>query len=196
MKKPVKELPSQAELLKLFYYDNGLRWGVDIRTRGRRVNTGDIVVGCKNNHGYRQITVNGKSYRLSRIIYQTVYGSLTPDLVIDHINRDRDDDRIENLRATSQKCNNRNYSKYSTNTTGFTGVFLQINKRVTKSNRVLEYQAYVAHWCDISGKLKRKSFSISKYGIERAFEMACDHRRMMIKSLIEQGHWYGETHGV
>lgn len=107
----VRELPSREELLELFYYDDCLRWRKDKKKGVQNVKASERVVGCIKRHGYSEIMVNGVKYFLSRIVYQTVHGNLTPDLVIDHINRDRLDNRVENLRATSVKHNNRNQKK-------------------------------------------------------------------------------------
>jgi len=81
------ELPSQEELLKLFYYDDCLRWNVDKVQGAFCAKAGDRVVGNINSRGYATIGIGRKRYNLSRIVYQTFYGGLTTDLVIDHINR-------------------------------------------------------------------------------------------------------------
>ena len=67
--------------------------------------------------------VNYVAYPSSRLVWTYLYGDPGP-LMVDHINRLRDDDRIENLRLVT--CNeNRRYSKmYRTNTSGYKGVTL------------------------------------------------------------------------
>lgn len=188
MKKPI-HLPSQQDLLKLFYYDNGLKW-----KEGNK--EGQEVVGTVNNEGYASITVFGVSYKLSRIVYQTVYGNLTTDLVIDHINRDRTDNRIENLRAITEKHNLRNRNMHSNNTSGVTGVGLQTNRHLKKDGTETISHYCTAYWQDSSGKTKSKCFNVSVYGQEEAFRLACEYRQAMIESLKDSGEWYDETHGT
>jgi len=193
MKKP-RELPSQQDLLKLFYYDNGLKWK-EGRKGSKLCNKDGDVVGCVGNEGYAMINVFGVTYMLSRIVYQTVNGNLTTDLVIDHLNRDRKDNRIENLRAITEKNNLRSKTMYSNNSTGVTGVSSQAYKYMKKDGTEVEHQYYTAHWQDPSGKTRLKCFSISKYGKEEAFHLACEYRQAMIESLKNSGEWYDETHG-
>lgn len=67
---------------------------------------GDIV-GTIHRTGYRHIKIDGRKYQSSNVVWLWVHG-VWPDL-IDHINGDRRDDRIFNLRLAteSQNCANR-----------------------------------------------------------------------------------------
>lgn len=68
--------------------------------------------------GYRRVTLMGTAYLCHRIIWKMHYGT-EPD-IIDHINRDRSDNRIENLRSVSVSINN--YNVAARNSTGLKGV--------------------------------------------------------------------------
>lgn len=194
MRKP-NELPSKQELLTLFYYDDCLRWKVNRKIGVLDAKSGDIVVGSTNGGGYCLINVKGKQYNLSRIVYQTVYGDLTSDFIIDHINRDKLDNRIENLRVTTQKYNTRNQSRRNDNTSGVTGVHLAVQRRLKPNGSDYEDRYYVAQWYDTSGKKMSKRFNIRKYGEEKAFELACNYRQKMMQHLKDSGEWYDENHG-
>jgi hypothetical protein len=62
--------------------------------------------------GYRQVKIQGKKYLEHRLIWYLIKG-VWPALEIDHINRKRDDNRIENLREVNHKqnCKNRKYKR-------------------------------------------------------------------------------------
>lgn len=64
----------------------------------------------KNTGGYHAGGIFGKVYSAHRVVWALHYGSWPPDvgLEIDHINRDRQDNRIENLRLVTKALNNHN----------------------------------------------------------------------------------------
>ena len=66
--------------------------------------------GYMDNCGYLRVGIQGSTYLVHRIIYKLHNPDfdLKSTLVVDHINRVRDDNRIENLRAVSKAANNRN----------------------------------------------------------------------------------------
>jgi len=65
--------------------------------------------------GYRAISIEGKQYTAHRLAWLIVYGVI-PEL-IDHVNRDPDDNRIANLREADRQGNAQNHS-FSTNGSG------------------------------------------------------------------------------
>lgn len=72
-------------------------WKIN-RTNG--VKSGDIA-GRKNHDGYIHVSVFGKTYSGHRLAWFLHYGEF-PELDIDHINRDRSDNRICNLRLATR----------------------------------------------------------------------------------------------
>jgi hypothetical protein len=80
----------------------------------------------QNDKGYHTGSIYGKTYRASRVIWALFFGEW-PDQV-DHINGDKTDNRIINLRKVSHAMNQRNQGRYRNNTTGATGVLLRENR--------------------------------------------------------------------
>ena len=104
--KPFKPLPSREYLLDTFTYDNGkLLWKVPPSNTTIRV--GDEA-GWIDSRGWRSVRTNGHILRVHRIIYEMCVGGLTITDEIDHINRVRDDNRIENLRLATRSQQMRN----------------------------------------------------------------------------------------
>ena len=64
------------------------------------------VAGCIQ-HGYRQIRIDSTDYKSHRLIWMWVKGKDPAELTIDHINFNKADNRIENLRLASQQEQNR-----------------------------------------------------------------------------------------
>ena len=63
--------------------------------------------GCKMNKGYIHINLNGKKYLAHRLAWLYTYG-VFPSGFIDHINGDRDDNGIVNLRQVTNRENCQN----------------------------------------------------------------------------------------
>ena len=91
-----------------------------------------------SSNGYAYARVRGE---LRNITAQSVIMGQTPDgMVIDHINRDRLDNRKENLRFTSHKENARNRSLMSNNQSGFPGVHFQKSRQKWRASIAVDYQ--------------------------------------------------------
>lgn len=129
---------TQAELLELLSYDpetGGLTW----RERDRRwfkeerhwrqFNTlfaGKPALNAENGEGYLRGRLNGSCVRAHRVIFVMAYGIL-PD-IIDHIDGDRRNNRLSNLRSVSAKDNCRNRIHNPKNRSGTMGVWLEGGK--------------------------------------------------------------------
>lgn len=85
--------------------------------------------GSINKAGYITIKMQGKQYSAARIGYLLTFGSIPTNLQIDHIDRNRTNNKIENLRLVSASENCRNRSVKGAEPLGYT---------ITKSGK---YQA-------------------------------------------------------
>lgn len=105
-------MPLKSKYNQLFEYRDGhLYWK---QARGR------VTVGTRagtiNSVGYYITTVDGKKCLNHRIIY-TMHHGVVPEY-IDHINRNKLDNRIENLRSCTQSENMYNQTLAKHNTSG------------------------------------------------------------------------------
>jgi hypothetical protein len=72
---------------------------------------------------YWAIGINGKLYYAHALAWVYMHGPIPDDMEIDHIDRNKDNNRIDNLRLASRSQNKGNMSKYANNTSGFKGVY-------------------------------------------------------------------------
>ena len=106
---------SKEELLATFDYKNGeLYW----KSTRKGIKAGDKA-GYVNN-GYVQVKFNGKDYRAHRIIFLMHHGYLPQ--YIDHIDTDRSNNSIENLRAATKAQNGHNFGVSAHNKSGYRNV--------------------------------------------------------------------------
>lgn len=73
------------------------------------MSTGDLAGGRATNGDWR-IKINGRTFKRSRLVWLYVHGIDSYPLLLDHINRDRSDDSVENLRIATYAENQRNRS--------------------------------------------------------------------------------------
>ena len=106
-----RSTPSKQFLNELYEYDpSNKTFPLKFRnTKGRRVKgmrPGRVLTQTYRN-GYNQTQIpigSGKYYTMSRIVWKFHFGT-EPTGVIDHINEDSTDNRIENLQDITQQQN-------------------------------------------------------------------------------------------
>lgn len=75
-------------------------------------------------NGYLLIQFEGIKYSAHRMAWAFVHGIIMPDTELDHINNNRSDNRIENLRIATFNDNSFNQRMKRNNTSGVKGVSL------------------------------------------------------------------------
>ena len=145
-------------------------------------------LGFENEKGYLRVhTASGNRY-VHVLIWEIFNGERPYGMVVDHIDGNKANNKISNLRLVSAKENIRNRSRRTDNKYGFAGVSINHRKNRTSRRRAFYY--------DLDGKQIWKCFSISKYGNDEAFRLACEWRSEQIRLLNEQGAGYTERHGT
>ena len=116
------------------------------------------VAGSLTNNGYISIMINKVHYLAHRLAWLYVYGDF-PEM-IDHINRDKSDNRIANLRICTTASNQHNTTHVVPGDTGVVGVAYNEKEKTYR--------------CRIMGNGKRhcKQFLVSKYESKEAALLA------------------------
>jgi HNH endonuclease/AP2 domain len=162
--KQLKKGKNKENKNKYYYYQNRYyivslpneKWIImSTNNQTRELLTNHIL---RNSEGYAQTDINDSTKKLHQLLL------VCPEnMVVDHIKRNKFDNRLSNLRIVTVRDNNRNKSKPNTNISGFVGVCKEGNN-------------WVAFINDDQGKKRRKSFSCKKYGEHESLEMAKNQR--------------------
>ena len=150
---------------------------------------GDIA-GCLDKYGYVIITVDGVSFAAHRLVWFYHY-NVWPDKIIDHINGDPSDNRIDNLRDVSVRINAENASKRHR-----ADLHLPTGVAIARRSRSGTPISYMAYWQDTDYLPRSKWFSVKKYGSDEDTIIAASaYRDQVIASLVAQGAGYTLRHG-
>jgi len=101
--------------------------------------------GSLDKDGYLILKIKGKQFKAHRLAWTFYYGK-EPNGVIDHINRIKTDNRIENLRDTTQQINILNTVRYPNKETGEIGIYIDktsgLNKKYALKKNKKTYRFY------------------------------------------------------
>jgi len=129
---------TQDYLHEFFHYDS--ETGVFSRKKRTSPSTtiGEIVGSDKGN-GYVMLCIQSRLYLAHRMAWLYVYGE-TPCANIDHINGNRADNRICNLRLANQSQNIANSKLSKANTSGCKGVTWRKDTQKWSAGLMLNYK--------------------------------------------------------
>lgn len=166
----------------------GLTWKISISNRLQGSEAGRLWIHPKKpENRYYIVGIGGKQYKVHRIIWELKFGEIPEGKIIDHINGDSLDNRIENLRIATYIHNNSNKKKASNNTLGFSGVSWTVTN---------EGNLYFCAAVRYANKQHRKNFSVEKLGLLVAHYNACQWVVNKRKQLnLENGNIISDRHG-
>lgn len=90
------------------------------RVKRKQLNVGDVA-GSWTSKGYWRIKIDDQEYSAHRLAWMYMYGEFPPKH-LDHINQDRADNRIDNLREANYCENGQNRRLGRNSTSGYLGV--------------------------------------------------------------------------
>lgn len=122
-------------------------------------------------NGYSATTINGTTK-----YYHQLYLNYGEGLIADHINRNKYDNRHENLRVVTPRQNGRNKTKRYDNISGHTGIY---------EAKIKDNHYFIVQIVDNLNKRISKSFNIGRLGREEAKRQAIERRR---KWMNENGY--------
>jgi hypothetical protein len=136
---------TQLQVFDLFDYKDGvLFWKT---TPSRKIPIGSKA-GTITAKGYIRIKINGRLYYAHRLVYLLETGTYPKQL--DHVNGDKSDNRIKNLRECDVSQNNLNRKKPRNNSSGIKGIsWHAISKKWMVSLQIAGEQKYFGLYKDI-----------------------------------------------
>lgn len=161
-----KETLTRNELTRLLSYDPDK--GVftnNVKRNSRRAAPGSVC-GSLTTDGYVSIQIANKKYQAHRLAWLYMTGDW-PKNELDHINRDRSDNRWANLREVSRIENSWNTGPQRRNTSGHKGVtWHRRNKKWQVQMRVKKQTHYIGQFDSLEDAvLARKTAELRLYEV-------------------------------
>ena len=132
---------THSQVLELFDYKDGQL----IRKTGRKGYFGSVAGSLHKPTGYVHVKINSVSFKAHRLVFLHQHGYM-PECV-DHIDGNKSNNKIENLRAATKAENCRNQKIRSNNKSGIKGVsFNKVYKKwsvnVCKDYKMIHFGMY------------------------------------------------------
>ena len=97
---------TQKRLKELFEYENGLL--IRIVKTSNNTKVGDVVGTSTDAAGYAMVKIDGATQRVHRMIWIYHNGAIEDKYIIDHKDRNKSNNKIENLRKVTKQENSFN----------------------------------------------------------------------------------------
>jgi HNH endonuclease/AP2 domain len=134
MKEVIVSSLTQEELKKLLEYEP--ESGNFIRRISRHKHKAGEIAGTLHPFGYTHIKIDGRSYKAHRLAWFYIHG-VWPNGEIDHIDRNRSNNALKNLRVVNRKGNVENTGPTIRSKTGIKGASWKA--------KIKKYQAQITH---------------------------------------------------
>lgn len=132
-------MPSLDEVRRVLFYDGSeLVWKV----RRGKAKAGSVAGCIRRSDGYRQVGIDGVRLLAHRVVWALVHGEW-PERIIDHINGDKTDNRVENLRLADDSQNSANSRVSKNNRLGVKGVYMSSSGKFVAQKGVKGERSYL-----------------------------------------------------
>ncbi|QHJ79554.1 MAG: hypothetical protein [Caudoviricetes sp.] len=160
-----------SKLMELYSYnpENGVFTRIKKLNGKGRGHIGEPV-GSLDSKGYLTICFEGKHIKLHRLAWAFTFGEF-PQGIMDHVNGDRKDNRICNLREADKKGNAYNSKNFSNNKTGFKGVSMLKDGKYRAQARLNGKKVHLGRFNSAEDAAKEYlKFSIENHGVFSPFK--------------------------
>ncbi|ELI5583697.1 HNH endonuclease [Escherichia coli] len=195
MSKPTNMTPPPDELRSMLRYEDSERgdlyWLPEYQADKRRSG----AIGSNRTNGYRETKIQGRRYYLHRLIYWFHTGEW-PEMV-DHIDRNRSNCRIDNLRKATRAENRYNCKKNTNNTANYLGVQPESDSNGYRISIYINGKQHYIHGYknEQTAALARDVFARLFYG-ERATLNLLDKATITNLPSMSREEWFKKVIGV
>lgn len=135
----------------------------------------NLEAGSLSNTGYYVVRINNVLYQAHRIVWFLTNGNIPLDYFIDHIDKNRTNNSLNNLRLITPTLNQHNKK-----TSNKKGIYIKPDKSVVQ-----------CYWRDPEGNRPSKSFYTVTHGFDKALELAIKYRQEQLQLINNRaGEFY------
>lgn len=122
-------------------------------------------LGGYNKDGYRIVKIKGRYFPVHRVVWLLNYGRF-PEGEIDHINRVRDDNRIENLRDVDRLTNVLNVQYTPNPKTGVVGIYRDDLTKGLRAKFTFRFKGKMYRFRELNDAVEKREELRNLYGYD------------------------------
>lgn len=155
------QYPKQNEIQEWFYQKEGVLYWKKAKAPVKK----DTPSGYLDQYGYLQTRFNFKLYRTHRIVWILLKGDIPAGMEVDHVDGNRTNNKITNLRLVTRGANNKNKKQYKRNTSGVTGItWDKLKNKWVAQISVDKKVIHLGRYNDIQDAIKARHQAEIQYG--------------------------------
>ena len=148
----------------LFHFKNGKIWRIynGYNEDGKYIKNKFLKLVNTNHseNGYKTITYENRNYKQHRLLYEKFHNIiLGDDEQIDHINQNKYDNRIENLRIVNNRQNSENRGKNKNNKSGHKNISLH---KTSKKWVVIIAGKHIGYFHNLDDAIRKRNEKIQE----------------------------------
>jgi hypothetical protein len=154
---------TQERVKELFSYSESTGYFTRLKSVKGHYSAAGSVAGCIEQNGYRSISIDNRRIKAHKLVFLYLQGFI-PDMV-DHIDGNRDNNTINNLRVATASENQKNRKLGKSNKSGMSGVrWLPKSAKWQADIRVDRELIYLGRWEDKELAIQARKEAERKYG--------------------------------
>ena len=154
---------TQERVKELFSYNETTGYFTRLTSVKGRYSSAGSIAGCIEQNGYRSISIDNKRIKAHKLVFLYTQGVIPA--MVDHIDGNKDNNSLSNLRIVTADQNQKNRKLGCNNISGISGVrWLSKSRKWQADIRVNNQFIYLGRWENKEAAIQARKEAELKYG--------------------------------